>query len=566
MMVILRRQWMDKEILIYPLTRVPMEMTADDPDAGQRRSALTPLMRNRVMWLGFALAFGFFCLRGLSAHSPELVGTIGEHRGAWRDPHWWIIITFCLFAAMVVSIIADGRKAPFVAVLLIFHLACYKLLDNTVDIAIYPGFAVLAFIFLINLDVSFSLWWFAVLGLMTKGILVKLGIRWTEFLTGYGVSGGVPRMYHGEIGALLVFVLYGLWVGRRHLADVFRKAVFNAKDVDDSDEVMSYRFAFFGMVFGLLVAGTWMVKSGLSVGVAVFFLAVAFLIFIGLSRIVAEGGLACCVAPAIAPELTVSKLGAAGIGPPGLAAMSFTYIWTADIRVFVMAEAANGMKLAQGVRTGRRRVLLAMMAAIVVSILVSMSSVMYLSYRHGGLNLEDWWYRGGPMRPFNFFSRKIDFLNRVDSTKDELAGLRREVETETDPYKKLRTEKRIEQKEHQLTKEMKEIVPYKKGWAATAVGAAIMAGLIFLRNAVVGWPLHPIGLPMAGTWLVEYLWLPIFLAWLIKEVMLRYGGPKLYRRSVPFFLGMILGQFSCGLLWLIIDYFTGMTSNEVFGF
>ena len=566
MMVILRRQWMDKEILIYPLTRVPIEMTTENPQPGQLQSLLTPLMKNKLMWLGFGVAFAFFSLRGLSAYAPELVGTIGGHRGLWKNPQWWIIVTFCLFAGMVVSVIADARKTPLIGLLLIFHLACYKLLDNTIDIFIAPSFAVLAFIFLINLDLSFSLWWFAILVMMFKGLLIKLGIRWTEFLTGYGVEGGVPRLYHGEFGALLVFVLYGLWVGRRQLADVARKALFNAKDVDDSDEVMSYRFAFFGMICGLVVAATWMVKSGLSVSVAVFFLTIALLIFVALSRVVAEGGLACCVSPAIAPEITVSTLGAGAIGPAGLAAMSFTYIWTADIRVFVMAEAATGLKLVQGVRTGRRRVFMALMMAIVTSLLVSMGTVMYLSYRYGGLNLEDWWYRGGPMRPFNFFSRKIDYIDRVNRTNDELAGLRGEFEEETDPNRKLRSKKRIEQKDSQLSKEMREIVPYKKGWAATGIGAAVMAGLIFLRNAVVGWPLHPIGLPMAGTWLVDRLWLPIFLAWLVKEVMLRYGGPKLYTRSVPFFLGLILGQFTCGLVWLVIDYFTGMTSNELFPF
>jgi hypothetical protein len=38
----------------------------------------------------------------------------------------------------------------------------------------------------------------------------------------------------------------------------------------------------------------------------------------------------------------------------------------------------------------------------------------------------------------------------------------------------------------------------------------------------------------------------------------------LYRSTRPFFLGLIAGQFVIAGLWLLIDYFTGMTDNRVF--
>jgi hypothetical protein len=54
-----------------------------------------------------------------------------------------------------------------------------------------------------------------------------------------------------------------------------------------------------------------------------------------------------------------------------------------------------------------------------------------------------------------------------------------------------------------------------------------------------------------------------FLAWLLKGVVLKYGGPRLYRTVRPFFLGMILGQFAIyGVFW-VIDSFTGMVGNRV---
>jgi hypothetical protein len=38
-------------------------------------------------------------------------------------------------------------------------------------------------------------------------------------------------------------------------------------------------------------------------------------------------------------------------------------------------------------------------------------------------------------------------------------------------------------------------------------------------------------------------WFSIFLSWAIKSALLRYGGLRLYRRNIPLFLGLILGEF-----------------------
>jgi len=47
-------------------------------------------------------------------------------------------------------------------------------------------------------------------------------------------------------------------------------------------------------------------------------------------------------------------------------------------------------------------------------------------------------------------------------------------------------------------------------------------------------------------------------------VIMKYGGPVLFRRAKPFFLGLIVGQFAITGVWLVIDYLTGMTDDAVF--
>ena len=54
------------------------------------------------------------------------------------------------------------------------------------------------------------------------------------------------------------------------------------------------------------------------------------------------------------------------------------------------------------------------------------------------------------------------------------------------------------------------------------------------------------------------------MAWLCKVLVLKYGGARWYRRTKPFFLGMILGQYASGGMWIVIDGFTGMQGNYLF--
>ncbi|NOZ63482.1 MAG: hypothetical protein GXO71_00780 [Caldiserica bacterium] len=73
---------------------------------------------------------------------------------------------------------------------------------------------------------------------------------------------------------------------------------------------------------------------------------------------------------------------------------------------------------------------------------------------------------------------------------------------------------------------------------------AVLMAHYSVQERFIGWPLHPIKFAIGSVNWIAYLLLSIFLAWLLKFLILRYGGPRIYIRIRHFFLGLILGQYS----------------------
>jgi hypothetical protein len=326
------------------------------------------------------------------------------------------------------------------------------------------------------------------------------------------------------MGAMIVLVVFGLWVGRKHLFGVWRAVLGKDDGEDDADEILSYRSAVLGLVGGLLVMSIWLWKSGLSSGpIILLFLFGTFVVYLGLTRIVAQGGVAVARSPMIAPDFVLLSVGSTALGSTELVSLAFTFIWSADISTFIMASSANGMKLAAETSKGKRKRLLfwAMMLAIVVTLVSSFWMLTSEAYAHGGMNFVGqggWSFVNGAQYPFEFVSQAIN------TPVDSHAG----------------------------------------GWVFTGLGGTLMTLLMIARRRFLWWPVHPLGFPISVlSYPVLTVWVSVFIAWLVKLIILKYGGPRLFGIIRPFFLGLIAGQFVVAGIWLIIDHFTGMVGNQL---
>jgi hypothetical protein len=51
---------------------------------------------------------------------------------------------------------------------------------------------------------------------------------------------------------------------------------------------------------------------------------------------------------------------------------------------------------------------------------------------------------------------------------------------------------------------------------------------------------------------------------IIKLIILRFGGVKKYRQGLPFFIGLLLGDYTIASIWSIIGTITGIPMYRVF--
>ncbi|MDE2741403.1 MAG: hypothetical protein OXI58_07450 [Gemmatimonadota bacterium] len=469
-MAILRKQWNDYERLTYPLVQVPMALT--EQDAGGDRIA--PFFKNPVMWTGFAVPAIWGTLHGLHNYFPETVPIATN-----VDPIHFILPIF----------------------------------DNLSELQFKFRFNILGFFYFLKTEIAFSLWFFNLFANALRTTFAVLGVTSSEMIGG-GHSIIDPILVHQSMGGMLVLFLFGLFAARKHLWAVCRKALWGDPTVDDSGEILSYRTAVLVLLASSAVMVAWLALAGLPVWVVLAFLFTTFALFVGFTRLIAEGGLSDGSVPVGPAAIVVSAIGSSAIGAQGMVVLATTFFWT-NGRSFAMTSAANSLKLGEGFGGSKRPLFWTMLLAMAVGMVSAMWVVMELGYSYGALNLK---IPGG----------KHGFY-------DYAAGL---IRTPSEPH--------------------------LWGWINTGIGAGVMLLLMLARWYYVWWPLHPLGYPIGPTGIMDHLWFDMFLAWLIKVSVLRYGGVALYRKTRPFFMGMIAGHIVPGGLFLFVDHFTGMVGNVIF--
>lgn len=451
--VIFRKQWVHNERLVFP-AMAPLIDMASRPGSGRR--LLPEFTGSYLFWIGFGLSFGVIAWNCLNYFFPGFP-RFPIYRGRW----FWI-----------------DRQVP--------------------PIWGFFGLFTIFFSYFASLDVLFSIWLFDLLFIVEGGTLNKMGFSVIS-----------PYYYRSDYywqtkGAYFVLVLSMFWVARRHIRDVFHKALNRDHPLDDRDELLSYRTALIGLLLGLAYMWVWLFRIGFDPLQAVLLLLAVIFTYVGMAKILADTGMPYTNVPAGPWGLVGPFIGGYAIGPSTRVAFRFASRMVSHYKGLFLPALAHAGRIAEGVRRNRRALMGAIALAFLVSLLVSVFLTLHLGYRDGAYNFHSYQVVRGGMRHFKSTATSVKNL----FTKDPNLPVYME-----NPGR---------------------LVFF-------GIGGAAMAGLIYLRHRFVWWPLHPVGLAISGSYLARRTSFTIFMAWLIKLVMLKVGGPSVYRKSRPFFVGALVG-------------------------
>ena len=360
----------------------------------------------------------------------------------------------------------------------------------------------IGFSFILPLDLAFSCTFFY---LMKKGQLLF------GSMAGVGTLPGYPFFGEQGAGALLALLAIACWNARKHFASVFSQ-VFRPNRDTSKTEALSHRSAVITLGVSLLLLAIFCVRGGMSVWAFAIFIAIYLLIVVGLSRMRAELGPPIHAIGYLTPQyMMISLLGTRRLKPGNLTMLSLLN-WLsgasyASFRTHPMPDQLEAFKLAERTGIRNRTMFIVLIIASLVGILSSLILYPYAIYREGVAAGSEQIHAGGA-DTYNFLSSWL-------------------------------------------------VSPKPTDWLATSVLCLAFAanlGIMFLRSRFVWCPLHPAGYVIGvapGT--TDVIWFPLFLAMVAKWVILRHGGVNAYRRAVPFFIGLVLGEALMGCFWPLLS-------------
>ncbi|MHA2069347.1 MAG: DUF6785 family protein, partial [Candidatus Thorarchaeota archaeon] len=357
--------------------------------------------------------------------------------------------------------------------------------------------------YLMPLEMSFSIWFFYLFWKMQSVIGSMLGL--------FSLP-GFP--YHGPqgLGGFLAIAFFALIGGRRHFFVIVRD-IFKVQS-DPHEEPMKYRTAVLGLLIGLGLLVIFSYQAGMAIWVALLYFLLYYLLAISVSRIRAEVGPPTHELDYATPRrFLVQVLGTRRLSTPSLTIMTLYISLHRYCRSHPMPYTLEGLKMATEARMNSRRLGRVLIPTTIVASLVAFWAYLDVAYKAGGDP-----YQISSTQGFNPLQNWLRYPS------------------ETDGYA-----------------------------TAFTIGAFLFTGLLWwLRRRFIFWPFHPAGYAIASsTWTVGMLWFSIFISYLIKKIIMRFGGVNLYRKGYPFFLGLLLGDYLVGGAWVVIGVIFDM---EVYSF
>ena len=363
-------------------------------------------------------------------------------------------------------------------------------------ISFFP--CVIGICFLMPLDLSFSCWFFFVFW--------KVQLILTSY---FGVVGmpGFPFIQEQAAGGYYALAITALWVTRRHFARLARILLGRPVPDVESWDRFEARVAFALVAGGGSFLAFFCLRAGMSLEIVAAFFILHFMMSTAITRMRAElGPPSHDLFPVGAHRQLILVLGPVEMrnrNPIDIAMFGFLNFFNRCMRTHPMPQGIEGFRIAERLRMSHFRVFAAMWLAIIAGTLATFWSYVW-SFNKYGIAAQ--------------MSRLPEIFG--SETWDAVG-----VWLHNPPR-----------------------------WMAAPI-YAILIGVLFalglssLRMHLAWWPFHPVGFALSGSYTMSRMWFCVFLAWLAKALILKYGGARMYAPALRFFIGLILGDFVMGSFW-----------------
>jgi hypothetical protein len=455
----LRRRWADQERVLFPLAQIPVEFVRYDP-----QNPLFPAcFRSPLFWIAFAIPVLIYTKNALHYYFPTIPETklIRDIGWVFRDRPWTVL---------------NGWQ--------------YNLYFEMIGVT-----------YLVQDDMGFSLWFFWV---ARKFMMV--------LREAYGIANHADFFTHQGLGAYILLALIYLWLARQALSDIFRKALFNDPSVDDADEPIPYRVAFWGFWASVAIVVGWARIAGAGAFHAVLVIFLYLVCIIVLSRLVAEGGLFAVWTPVAQPHVHVLK----AFGPKTVGVRTATILhyigWKiGDQASNTMANIMQAYKIADLGGLHSRSTAWLILVSLILALFASHPTALYAIYSRSVPGLG-WW----PRAAFGGFGTQL--IQLLHAPKPFTAG----------------------------------------NYGNMLLGAAVTLALQALRQRYVWWPFHPlayVAITGGPAFMGERYGFSILVGWTIRKIVQRFGGYTAYNAFRPAAIGVVAGNAVVLLSWSIVHYF-----------
>jgi len=211
-------------------------------------------------------------------------------------------------------------------------------------------------------------------------------------------------------------------------------------------------------------------------------------------------------------QMLVAMVGTRALTPASMTVLAYYFWFNRCYRCQPMAHQLEAFRLAEATGLARGRLARWMAVVVVVGVLVGLFSVLHVYYDAGETSAKILTYRTGVGR--ETFNRLEDWLRNPRG-------------------------------------------PDQVGLWWMAGGGTFTLFLAAMQARFLWWPLHPIGYAFSTCYAMEYWWSTIATTWLIKLLLVRYGGLQAYVKARPLFLGLILGDALVAVAIALLSWLFG---------